>query len=499
MNKTAKRLAAAGCALVIAAASALVSNRLTLNSMPPQQPPQQQPAREENLNLVVSGQEFTWEGTDENSPKPYAQDGAVYLPLDLVGGALGKSVEFDSSTNTVYIGKAPMEEDAIQLIDILEETHPMFALDAVPEGYEAAKAAFLQTAQDPDCSLLDFTWAAMAYMAVYQDGHTHLDPFGGTPQATLDIGWVADGEHLYLTGTDNAVTDTEVISIGGVSTSDLYALIDHYVASENQSARNLNHASWCGQPAMLQKAGATFSNDGTVTLELKEGETVSTQTVGLAYPEETDYEHVITTQMMGDVFYADFDQCVDGSEMQNAVSELKNAVDSGTTKVIIDVRGNRGGDSNTCEQLLEAMGMAAPQYGGFVRFSPLAYGTYPNIYEKDSGEDSSEPHPELAVANPAVKLVVLTDERTFSSATMMGVFVKDGKLGTLIGRPSSNAPNSYGDILRFQLNNTGLICTVSHKQWLRPDLNASGTELTPDIITAVGEDALQTALAYLEE
>lgn len=496
MKKSAKRLAAAGCALVLITVSALVSNRITLNSINPQQP--QQPPRTEDLNLVVNGQEFAWEGTDEDSPKAYAQDDDVYLPLDLVGGVFGKSVEFNSSTNTVYIGKSPMEEDAIQLIDILEETHPMFTLNAVPEGYEAAKEAFLQTAQNPDCSLADFTWAAMAYIAFYQDGHTRLDPFGGIPQASLDIGWAADGEHLYLTGTDNAVTDTEILSIGGVSIGDLYTMIDRYVASENQSARNLNHANWCGQPAMLEKAGVTFSNDGTVTLELKKRETLSTQTVGLAYPEATEYEHVITTQMIGDVFYADFDQCVLDAEMQNAVDELRNAIQNGTTKVIIDVRGNRGGDSAACDQLLKAMGMTAPRYGIYKRYSPMVLAAYPEI-KKDSGEQRIAPHPEYAYANPDVRLVVLTDERTFSSATMMGVFVQDGKLGTLIGRISSNSPNAYGDILRFQLANSGIQCTVSYKQFLRPDQNASGSELIPDIITEVGEDALQTALAYLAE
>ena len=81
---------------------------------------------------------------------------------------------------------------------------------------------------------------------------------------------------------------------------------------------------------------------------------------------------------------------------------------------------------------------------------------------------------------------------------MLAVYVRDGKLGTLIGRPSSNMPNHYGDILTVDLNNSGTYCTVSHKQWLRPDQSAKGNTLTPDIVTAVGEDALQRALDYLK-
>ena len=143
--------------------------------------------------------------------------------------------------------------------------------------------------------------------------------------------------------------------------------------------------------------------------------------------------------------------------------------------------------------------MEPPHYGAYVRYSPLAKGTYPDKYAQDSGGDRYAPQPEAAKANPNVQLVVLTDENTFSSANMMAVYVRDGKLGTLIGRPSSNMPNHYGDILTFTLEHTRTYCTVSHKQWLRPDQSVKDNSLSPDIVTAVGEDALQSALAYLNK
>lgn len=451
------------------------------------------------IKTVVSGQEVTLKDGLGETIAPFIVDGTMYLPVRAVSDVLGKSVEWDAQTNTVYIGKAPLEEDALQLIHILEQTHPAFALDKVPSGYQAAKEALMSKAKDPACTLADFTWAAMAYTASMEDEHTRIDPFGNTTQASVDIGWVADGDKLYLTGDDGAMTNVTVTAVGGVPIKQLFAVIDQYVASENQAGRDINHAQWAASPALLIKAGVNYSEDNTMVLSLEDGGKVSTKTVGLTMAESQGDQHVITTEMMGEVLYVDFNQCTDGDELQQAVATLKKAVQSGTSKVIIDVRGNGGGNSNTCVQLLQALGMEVPSYGVYIRYSPLAQGTYPDSYDQNSGGDRYEPQPELAKANPAVQLVVLTDENTFSSATMLAVYVRDGQLGTIVGRPSSNAPNSYGDILAVRLENTRIYCTFSHKQWLRPDQSAEGNAVIPDIVTAVGEDALQTALIFLTQ
>lgn len=489
MQKVKKVLISTGCILTLMAGTAMASGAITTRNLEAHYP---------GIKLVVSGQEIEPKNGAGTVVEPFIVDGTVYLPARVVGEALGKSVEWDGQTNTVYIGKAPMAEDAQQLIATLEETHPAFALDAVPAGYQAAKEAFLAKTSDPACTLYDFTWAAMAYTASLGDEHTHIDPFGGVPQPRLEVGWTADGEHLYLTDKGGAVTKTEVTAVGGVPVKQLFAVIDRYVASENTAGQDVNHASWAASPAMLIKAGAAFSADNTLVLTLKENGQTLSKTVGLVQPQNNAQEPVITTKMVGDVMVVDFNQCVDDSAFEQAAAELKKAVQNGTDKVIIDVRGNGGGNSDTCVQLLNAMGMEAPGYGAYVRYSPLAKGTYPQMYDKDSGGQRYEPQPELARANDKVKLVVLTDEGTFSSANMLAVYVRDGKLGTLIGRPSSNMPNHYGDILTVDLNNSGTYCTVSHKQWLRPDQSAKGNTLTPDIVTAVGEDALQRALDYLK-
>ena len=70
-----------------------------------------------------------------------------------------------------------------------------------------------------------------------------------------------------------------------------------------------------------------------------------------------------------------------------------------------------------------------------------------------------------AEKNDDLSLHVLTNENTFSSAQMLAVWVSDGDLGTLVGRPSANSPSSYGDVVRFQLKNSKILGQVSHKKW----------------------------------
>ena len=79
---------------------------------------------------------------------------------------------------------------------------------------------------------------------------------------------------------------------------------------------------------------------------------------------------------------------------------------------------------------------------------------------------------------------------------MLCVFVRDGKLGTLIGEASSNMPNHYGDITFVALENSHLYASVSHKRFLRPSGETESRMVEPDIETS-SNDAYQAALDFL--
>ena len=63
-----------------------------------------------NIKLVVDGKPVEF-GKDSagNQIEPFIYNGTTYLPVRAVGEALGKKVDWDGATRTVYIGQKPGE------------------------------------------------------------------------------------------------------------------------------------------------------------------------------------------------------------------------------------------------------------------------------------------------------------------------------------------------------------------------------------------------------
>lgn len=59
-----------------------------------------------NIKIVVDGKAVS---TDT---EPFIYNGTTYLPVRAVGEALGKEVNWDSTTNTVYLGDVPKTENS---------------------------------------------------------------------------------------------------------------------------------------------------------------------------------------------------------------------------------------------------------------------------------------------------------------------------------------------------------------------------------------------------
>ena len=70
---------------------------------------------------------------------------------------------------------------------------------------------------------------------------------------------------------------------------------------------------------------------------------------------------------------------------------------------------------------------------------------------------------------------------TFSSAMDFAMYIKDNKLGTIIGETSANNPNSYGMIAQFKLPNSEIYMQISTKKWYRINENTEEKFIESDI------------------
>lgn len=405
----------------------------------------------------------------------------------------GKPVEIPEAlaVDTV-LSEEQVIEDRDKAIEYMEEIHPYFILVENQSDYEVAKQKYIQTAASK-MTVRDFQAATAEYIGFFQDGHTRLR---WTEEEYVDVKSTYHDGKTYVV-KDSEVTDVYIESFGGVEVETIYVAIDKMFPAENEMAQAINRYNYVDGKNFLSYMGAEIIED-KISVAFSDG---TEGVFGFYNPSEvataTEEEEYTGNSwyMDGDIFVVDFNTCSDDEELREIASHLSKKVEEGCTKVIIDVRENGGGSSNACERLLEAMDMKAPQYDMVIRYSEDAkeqrgYLRSNGMYRWNAKSDGKQ--------NEEIDLVVLCDRYTFSSATMMCVYVRDGKLGTIIGEPSSNMPNAYGDILYFVLPNSHLYGTVSHKQFIRPDETNNERMLVPEIQTT-SEDAYDAAVEYLRE
>ncbi|MFZ5972930.1 MAG: S41 family peptidase [Bacteroidota bacterium] len=179
-------------------------------------------------------------------------------------------------------------------------------------------------------------------------------------------------------------------------------------------------------------------------------------------------------------------------------------------KLIIDVRGNTGGQSDA--------GALVLQYLTDRKLSQVSK-AYDRIHQGNAGWFSYRGKPgtvkELDLSSDDLikpidaekrfdgKAVVLFDEMTYSAGIIFITIVQDHHLATTIGRPTGGFANQTGNIEAFRLPNTQLLVYAPARKFVRPNGNAAVHPVTPDVVvptdsTATSDYVLQRALQELQ-
>ncbi len=407
-----------------------------------------------------------------------------FLPISFGGTGVKRP---DALPGDTLLSAQQVQADRQQLIHYVESVHPFFVDGSDQTAYQAVRETYL--AETNDAMTVDaFMGASARYLTVFGDGHTKLSWQYGNEVAIYHS--YRDGQMYFA--DESGVTDLAITAVDDVPMEQIFAAMDGLFPAENEMAVAKNYNNYFTSENLLKMAGVNVEKD-VFTVTLSDG---TTRECTWFVPEETAASAEPwgnKARWEGDIFVVEFVECVDDENLKSIAREMKQAVENGCTKVIIDARGNGGGSSNACERLLEAMGMKAPTYGMLLRYSPAA--KEQRGYLRSSGTSIMKPS-QNARQNEKVNLVVLCDRFTYSSATMLCVYVRDGGLGTLIGEASSNMPGMYGDITYVALENAHLYASVSHKRFLRPSGETEERMLVPDIQTS-SKDAWQAAVDFL--
>jgi len=155
--------------------------------------------------------------------------------------------------------------------------------------------------------------------------------------------------------------------------------------------------------------------------------------------------------------------------------------------IIIDLRGNKGGSSQVATEFIKYLGNvnSYKTIGSITRIG--AFTKKNNIASVNNKKNT-----------PAFygNVYVLTDSKTVGSAMLFAQLIQDNNIGRIVGFPSSNKPEYYGDELLFKLPNTHFYFTCSYKKYLRIDQNKKDLYLIPDY-QCLGDEALDEAIKLI--
>ncbi|WP_160679195.1 S41 family peptidase [Clostridium sp. C8-1-8] len=409
----------------------------------------------------------------------------------VVASAKEFSKEFDEIDKSKVLSKKEVTSDTKQLIDIIENTHPFFILEGKTDKYKKAKAKFVaETSRKMTKEELKVE--ASKYLSSIEDAHTEIQ---WQVDKVLDVNWKYINNKLVILDNKNKLTGKIVTKINGVEIDKVFKSIDELFPAENYVAVADNYSVYSKYKEVLGYSGVECTKD--INLTVTNG--ASEENIQLKFLDSIsnfpkDYE-LNSKKIDQDTVYVKFGSCVLSGELEKVIEDLELELKEGIKNVIIDVTDNPGGSSEACKKLLEAINVKPGDFGSIRRYSELAQEKYG--LNKKSGYESHESSND-AVPNPNISLYVITNEETFSSAQWLATWVKDGKLGTIIGRPSKNMPSSYGDAIDFELKNSKLKGQVSFTKWTRPDKSKDSERvLEPDIYVDYSENPLDKALEVI--
>ena len=302
--------------------------------------------------------------------------------------------------------------------------------------------------------------------ALLGDGHTNvaLPPYDARlPVALL---WTEAGPAIVNADSANAqLIGATITAVNGRPIAEVADTLRRYIPHENELGFRISPGALLLRPGALRDMGLGGDSASTQLSITRDGKSwdsrvVAVRAAGFALPTPATLplhrqhpgERYWWTYVPNDrLVYIKYNRCEDTQAFKRLVDSAMAAIDSvKPLRVVVDVRDNSGGDSRVVQPLIEALRAR------------------PDVNRKDA-------------------LFAIMGRATFSSGLFAANDVRTRTHATLVGEPSGERANHYGELGVFRLPNSGLAISYSTK--LHKLVEGDGESFAPDVLAPPTADA----------
>jgi len=471
------------------------------------------------------------------------------LTLFSFSATSGSANSSGSSTFPTYT-KAQLTQDLLQMQNDVETTMVNPWVFCTQAQFETAVQSTIKQLKNGENSLEFYAQIAplggmiqSEHVGIVMPTSTQVDTFlKNATYCPVQISYIGNSTLVVKNivsipnGLDYA--GYSIISINHHSLSDIISKTSLYFSSEIPETRIEDLAQpWIVQP-FIRYYNFSFGFDKKYTLVLK---SPSGKVITLTVPNATHAQFLsLSTQISNNtsenstlpysfkllpnnVGLLTYTSCINvNSNFQDFISGTAITLNTNKCKnLIIDIRGNGGGNSDSAEYILDAFTnkpflmsggvvnkisplfekeyLASQNYWGMGKDNFLAYCTT-NMNKTTAFYGSAERSHFINGPLWTGNIYLLTDDHVYSSAIMMASAVKDFKLGYIIGQPTGGAAANEGDILTDTLKNSQLSIYIPFREWQRTNgLPSVNQPIYPDYFSNNALQDAQTMIANLQK
>lgn len=377
------------------------------------------------------------------------------------------------------------KEDAIEDLGYamkqLKKIHPACAKEIPEEVQQRYEKVLAEMNHTETISVCELNRKIESIFSVMKDGHSYVKFQTEEPHYMRDV------ERFRQ-------KNCSLVALNGIELSDLLKQMEDLYSYEVESWQLM-----CMKNDLIKKEGLQYlgfdTDDGiTYTYESKDGERID------ATYDTDDFitydEYVVYNQLEEnasqetpfvyyeidaekDVAILTLDSCkfnqVYRDCLKNMFTEIK---ESGIHNVAVDLRANGGGDSRVANEFFRYLNIGTWEECTY----EWRFGWF--WYRSGNITIQNQKYSDLTFNG---NVYILTSTNSFSSSMLFAQYVKDNKLGMIVGEAPGNTPNGYGDMTLFLLPNSRLLLQLSTKQFFRIDQDNPSRLVDPDIPCKSGD------------